>query len=271
MRIRSIKPEFWSSEDTARLTWDERLLFIGIWSYVDDNSVGRDNDKLIVAALFPLEDDPRETLAKVSRGLQSLENKGFITRYIAEGRRYLCVNKWEHQKIDRPSKPRYPLPENALTSDDSNTRDTLASVVDMPRDTLAAGSGNRGTEEQVTEEQGVGTRAERATRLPDGWMPDQANIDKTKADCPLVDLRRAHEMFTNHFQAKSGRDATKRDWNRTWRNWMLTDQRRAEERAPRTNLPATTNQPGIGKPSLKAMGIYAAGEQLIAEIEGRTA
>jgi hypothetical protein len=29
MRIRSIKPEFWRSDDIARLSWDDRLLFIG--------------------------------------------------------------------------------------------------------------------------------------------------------------------------------------------------------------------------------------------------
>src|SRR3954470_12573547 len=60
MRIRSIRPEFWSSEDIAALPWDVRLVFIGLWSYVDDNGVGRDNEKLIVADLFPLEEDPRE-------------------------------------------------------------------------------------------------------------------------------------------------------------------------------------------------------------------
>ena len=41
MRIRSIKPEFWTSDDITALAVDDRLLFIGLWSYVDDNGVGR--------------------------------------------------------------------------------------------------------------------------------------------------------------------------------------------------------------------------------------
>lgn len=148
MRIRSIKPEFWTSEDVAVLDWPTRLLFIGLWSYVDDNGVGRDNPKLIKADLFPLEDDPRETLATVSRGLQALCDGGQIDRYIVDGKPYLYVNAWEsHQRIDRPNKARYPLP----TCGNAHPRDTLASVSRHPREDSATGAGeqgNRGTGEQ---------------------------------------------------------------------------------------------------------------------------
>ena len=52
MRIRSIKPEFWRSRDIANLNWDARLVFIGLWSYVDDNGVGKDIDYDIIGDLF---------------------------------------------------------------------------------------------------------------------------------------------------------------------------------------------------------------------------
>ena len=123
MRIRSILPAFWESEDVAAMEWDTRLVFIGLWSYVDDNGVGRDVEKLIVSDLFPLEDDPRETLATVSRALQHLSTNGQIDRYTVEGRPFLYVTKWElYQRIDRPGKQRYPLP----TSDDAEARVTVA-------------------------------------------------------------------------------------------------------------------------------------------------
>lgn len=149
MRIRSIKPEFWTSDDIAALDWPTRLLFIGLWSYVDDNGVGRDNDKLIKADLFPLEDDPRETLATVSRGLQELCDGGQIARYEVDGKPLLYVNAWEsHQRIDRPNKARYPLPtcENAIS------RDTLATPSRVSRADVASGAGeqgNRGTGEKT--------------------------------------------------------------------------------------------------------------------------
>src|SRR5687768_12953988 len=58
MRIRNIKPEFWRSVDVKSLSPEDRLLFIGLWSYVDDNGVGVDDHRQIAADLFPLEDDP---------------------------------------------------------------------------------------------------------------------------------------------------------------------------------------------------------------------
>lgn len=60
----------------------------------------------------------------------------------------------------------------------------------------------------------------RGTRLPDGWMPDQPVIDSMKLECPAVDLQAEHRKFVDYWQAKTGKDATKLDWNATWRNWI---------------------------------------------------
>ena len=150
MRIRSIKPEFWRSQDIADLSVEDRLLFIGLWSYVDDNGVGKDVDALIAADLFALDlsRDPRETFARVSRGLQNLHEAGRITRYVVHGTPYLHVTNWgTHQRVDKPNKPRYPAP----TCDDAVIRDTLATPSRDSRETPAPGTGeqgNRGTGEQ---------------------------------------------------------------------------------------------------------------------------
>ena len=170
-RIRTIKPEFWKSEAIVRLPIRTRLTFIGLWTYVDDNGVGIDNEKLIVAELFPLEDDPRDTLANVSRDIQILAEESRIIRYTVGGKRFLAISNWsEHQKIDKPGKARYPGPEakdadtkpadadqNAASNDDSrNPRDTLAKP-----SRLEQGTGNR---EQGSREEGTG---EQGTDMPD--------------------------------------------------------------------------------------------------------
>ncbi|ANH49914.1 replication initiation protein [Propionibacterium phage PFR2] len=114
MRIRSIKPEFWRSRDIASLAVEDRLLFVGVWSYVDDNGVGVDELADIVGDLFAhdMVSNSRECLARVSRGLQNLSDAGLITRYSVDGRDFLAVNSWKHhQRIDKPNKPRFPLPE----------------------------------------------------------------------------------------------------------------------------------------------------------------
>jgi hypothetical protein len=143
MRIRSIRPEFWRSDDIDRLDWPTRLLFIGLWSYVDDNGVGRDRESDIAADLFStdLSRDPRETLARVADGLQHLANGGQIVRYTVEGRAYFHVTAWEkHQKIDRPNKDRYPLP----TSTNAVTRETLDEPSRVSRETPSTGEGEKG-------------------------------------------------------------------------------------------------------------------------------
>lgn len=180
MRIRSILPAFWESEDIAAMDWETRLVFIGLWSYVDDNGVGRDIERLIVADLFALEEDPRETLATVSRALQTLSTGGQITRYKAGSRRYLHVVKWDtYQRIDRPGKVRYPLP----TCDDVKIRETLATVSRDTRDTLAPGEGEKG-------------------RRGEGKEPSSADADA------------AFEAFWALCPRKVGKDAAKKAWTK---------------------------------------------------------
>lgn len=170
-RIRSIKPEFWKSEAIAAHTFRARLTFIGLWTYVDDNGVGIDNPKLIAAELFALEDDPREALANVREDLARLHEAGRIVRYTVDGKSYLAVVNWrEHQKIDKPGKPRYPEPDDPRavhaprsTSTNTEPREFVAKPSRESRETVAEppcldqGSGNR--------EQGVPPTAERSTAL----------------------------------------------------------------------------------------------------------
>lgn len=150
MRIRSIKPEFWRSEDINRLSIEDRLLFIGLWSYVDDNGVGRDELPAICADLFAgdMFENSRETVARVTGGLQNLFSAGLIERYEVDGRPYLMVVAWDaHQRIDKPGKERFPRSEHVS----GRSLVPVATVSRQSRDSLAPGTGeqgNRGTEEQ---------------------------------------------------------------------------------------------------------------------------
>jgi len=144
MRIRSIKPEFWRSADVAAQSLPDRLLFIGLWSYVDDNGVGDARPSSIAADLFAedLSRNPRATLARVSNGLKQLFSAGLIELYEGHGKELLHVTTWEeNQKIDRPSLGhKYPLPPaespDQPTPHPHNSRDT--------RETLAPGTGEQG-------------------------------------------------------------------------------------------------------------------------------
>lgn len=73
----------------------------------------------------------------------------------------------------------------------------------------------------------------RGSRLPDGWEPDRQVWDQMAEQFPQVNLKAAHEKFIDYWQAKAGRDATKLDWNGTWRNWIRTEAERAPNSRPR--------------------------------------
>ena len=151
MRIRSIKPEFWRSDDIDALSIPDRLLFIGLWSYVDDNGVGLFSIKNIVGDLFAgdMLRDSNETLIRVKEGLKALFERSLIEIYSQDGNTYLAITNWgKHQRVPNPNKPRYPRP-----SADSETPLYLfnESLI-RPHESLRTGTGeqrNRGTEEQI--------------------------------------------------------------------------------------------------------------------------
>ena len=62
----------------------------------------------------------------------------------------------------------------------------------------------------------------RATRLQTDWRPDAKDIDWARTENIPDDLaRRETTKFINYWLAKSGKDATKLDWSRTWQNWLM--------------------------------------------------
>ncbi len=136
MRIRTIKPEFWRSDDIAAMSREERLLFIGIWSYVDDNGVGVDDYRLVAAALFPLDDDQNETREFVRASLNSLSSRSLIARYEVDGKSYLHVSTWRsHQRVVNPNKPRYPLPPGEAEPSTSGNVEETESLARDTRET----------------------------------------------------------------------------------------------------------------------------------------
>lgn len=72
--IKTIKPEFWESEDVADLSMDARLLFIGLWVKSDNKGQWPYNIQLIKDGVFPFDND-----LNINELLAQLLFKGFIT------------------------------------------------------------------------------------------------------------------------------------------------------------------------------------------------
>lgn len=157
MRIRSTKPEFWTSKTIAALPWDVRLVLKGLESYVDDNGVGKDDLALIASDVFPrdLVANPRDTLARLSEAISTLSDGGLIARYEVDDEDLLYIDKWNKlQRIDKPARGRFRRPDGTLEYSEEVNRDSYRS----PRETVASPpekvapvtgeQGNRGTGEQ---------------------------------------------------------------------------------------------------------------------------
>lgn len=186
MRIRSIKPEFWRSDDVSALPISARLLFIGLWSYVDDNGVGSDKLASIAADLFApdLEVDPTETFRRVSVDTACLEERGLIVRYSANGKPLLYITNWEkHQLVKNPSKGKcFPLPSGEILKEAAPIRRHSVDTTE----TLGTGTGEQGN--RGTEEQGKQTTSGELVRLPtpfeqvwDSW-PKKTEKDRSQSE-----------------------------------------------------------------------------------------
>lgn len=109
MRIRTIRPEFYQSESVGSMTWKARLVFINLWSYVEDNGVNLDNPRLFRGQCMPYDDS---VLDDIEDAFAELEQCGSIIRYERDGKRLLFVpgfEKW--QNIQRPGTCHYLPPE----------------------------------------------------------------------------------------------------------------------------------------------------------------
>ncbi len=125
-RIRTIKPEFWVSEQVAECSTNARLTFVGLWNFCDDQGVHPAKPKTLKAELFPMDD---VTAEQVGAWVSELLAAGLIAEFEADGVQFWHVTGWDrHQKIDRPSF-KYPSPpkisETTRRADSSRERRTL--------------------------------------------------------------------------------------------------------------------------------------------------
>ena len=107
-RIRSIKPEYWTSAQVMDCSRDARLLFIGLWNFCDDQGRMSAAAKQIRALVFPGDDDVN--VESVRRMIVELSTNDLIQLYTVDDKEYLQVSGWRHQKIDKPQQPKFPPP-----------------------------------------------------------------------------------------------------------------------------------------------------------------
>ncbi|WP_262376847.1 hypothetical protein [Pseudomonas veronii] len=268
-RIRTIKPEFWSSEQVMECQPLTRLLFIGIWNFCDDGGNHPDSEKTIKARVFPGDEI---SSSSIRRMLDELSSNGLLAFYEHSGKRYLHVCGWEHQRIDKPTfkYPEFVQPpvvssppllgagtdDNQKPGPGGDSFGEPSTSIRLPLDESSSnprlaldpgreGMGNRKGEEQDQEqvvanapapaqaETAPGKKSKRGTRLPADWIAPDDWLSWAQGERPELDdrmLKAMADSFKDYWVSKSGANATKLDWEATWRNWVR-NQRLGNQRA----------------------------------------
>lgn len=92
MRARNIKPGFFKNEDLIELSFETRLLFVGLWCLADREGRLEDRPKRIKLELFPGDS------VDIEKMLSELSDAGFVLRFTHNSSRYIQVlNFKKHQ------------------------------------------------------------------------------------------------------------------------------------------------------------------------------
>lgn len=104
-RIRSLKPEFWTDEKVVSLSSFARLLFIGMWNFVDDEGRAEFSPARLKMQILPADTvDVAELLAEIRR-------ECLIEVYVVDGKQYFQVKGFaKHQKVDKRGPSKFPPP-----------------------------------------------------------------------------------------------------------------------------------------------------------------
>ncbi|MFA7253793.1 MAG: hypothetical protein WC107_04515 [Patescibacteria group bacterium] len=148
-RIRTIKPEFWTSEQVVECSPIARLMFIGMWNFCDDGGNHPASYKTLKMEVFPGDEI---SLSQIEQYTNELLKNNLIVGYNGgNGREYWHVTGWDHQKIDRPN-PKHPEYEFQKIVDHSSNRDRNVGDQSPPEGKVMEGKGREGkVKEEIKE------------------------------------------------------------------------------------------------------------------------
>jgi hypothetical protein len=101
------------------------------------------------------------------------------------------------------------------------------------------------TETERERERFCSPKPKRATRLAFDWKPSSALLEFMKERRPDLDPDDVILRFCNFWHSKAGASATKLDWDKTFQNWVLSENQVIRKPAQVSNLDAAAGRGGI--------------------------
>jgi hypothetical protein len=207
-RIRSIKPEFFVSEQVAELSPTCRLLFVGMWLFCDDAGIHPASSRQLKMEVFPGDNIAIEEIACM---VSDMLRVGLLIEYEvplgSEVKKYWQVTGWHHQKIDRP---RFIHPQ----PDSPNAR----RIIDEDSPTPRAPRVRAGSETIGDDRKGDDRKGEREMRACARFVPP--SVDEVQCYASEAGLQIDPHRFVDFYASKDwkvGRVKMK-DWRAAARN-----------------------------------------------------
>jgi hypothetical protein len=210
-RIRTIKPEFFTSDDICALSPLARLLYVGLWCEAD-----RAGRMVWMPRVFKrryLPDDPCDVEALAGELLA----RGLVVLY---GEGLACIPTFtRHQHVNpREAPSKLPPPDDDRASPRaSHASQHEGDASERAGDAQGGREGNGQGKEGEWEEAREGGRAH---ALPESWKPDEEDLAwaaTARPDLTPALVEAETERFRNHAFA-NGRTAHR--WGPNWRNWI---------------------------------------------------
>ena len=215
-RIRTIKPEFFTSEDIVSLTPLARLFYVGLWCEADRE--GRLDWKVGTLKMRYLPGDSCD----VQDLADELTKAGLVVIYEVDGKQYAEIPAFtKHQVINnRESESTRPA-----RVDDASSR--------------VKAEGKEGREGKGTGREGkegggdAGASPRPSRKCPSDFTVTPEMHTWALGNAPLVDAAKATASFRDHtFKTAIV------DWQGAWRNWLRKDQEFAASRTGPVSRPA---------------------------------
>ncbi len=225
-RARNIKPGFFLNEELADLPFQDRLLFIGLWTLADFQGCMAFKPRRIKALVMPFDD------CDVEQSVVRLIKSGFVRIYSVEGQLFLKIDNF--RKHQRPHK-------NEIESGSDIPDESQGVPVNLPKQIHLPESPNKSVFVPIQSEPlALNTSSlilntfkekdisidiskkndppkKRKTRIPDTFAITEEMATWAAEKTPTVDISLETENFIDHYRNKGD---TGLDWIAKWRTWM---------------------------------------------------
>ncbi len=224
-RARNIKPAFFTNEDLAELPPLTRLAFIGLWTIADFKGCLAWRPKRIKVQVLPYDDVDMEDV------INDLAAGGFVLRYEVAGEGFVKIKNFiRHQNPHKQERdagsnvPDYPDAEHASPQRVEALRNNFGTASEanvLIPDSLNLNPDSLNLNPERGDAAAAASPQKRGSRLPADFALTDEMLEWSRTKCPEVDADLETEKFCNYWRAATGSNATKLDWQLTWKNWIL--------------------------------------------------